>query len=142
MKTESLEVSYRATTYRVFLPGGEVELRIGEANVALARWLAGEGASTWAILTAHNPASKPLTVTENAELQSQLECALLEQDCMTFSGENAADDEVWPNEESCFVPDINIKNSMALARRFGQNAYVFGEGDGLPRLVWVEENIQ
>ena len=139
MKTEPLEAAYRATTYRVFLPAGAVDLHIGEANAALARWLVEESASSWAILTAHNPASEPLTAAENAELQSELECAVLELGFMTFAGENVADEGSWPNEESCFIPDIDMKNSMALARRFGQNALVFGEGDGFPRLIWVKE---
>ncbi len=130
-----LEAAYRATTYRVFLPGGAVDVRIGEANAELAAWLAGEGASTWAILTANNPGSRLLEASENAERQSQLECILLEQGFLTFSGENLADDGVWPNEESCLVVGINVKNSIALAQQFGQNGLVFGEGDGLGRLI-------
>jgi hypothetical protein len=33
--------AYRATTYRVFLPGGICELRLGQACDALAEWLEG-----------------------------------------------------------------------------------------------------
>lgn len=137
--SERLEVAYRATTYRVFLPSGAVDLRLGEVNTALVAWLAEEGASSWAILTACNPASQQLTPDENAERQSQLECALLEQGLLTFAGENVADDGVWPNEESCFVPDTDLKNSVALARRFGQNAFILGGKDGVPHLVWSNE---
>ena len=134
-----LEAAYRSCTYRVFLPGGEVDLRIGEANASLARWLAEEGASSWVILTAHNPGSQQLDPAENAERQSQLECALLELNYTAFAGENVADENGWPKEESCFVPDVDQKNSLALAHRFGQNAVVFGEGDSFPHLIWVEE---
>lgn len=138
-KTEPLEADYRASTYRVFLPGGAVYLRIDEANAGLAGWLAAEDISTWAILTAYNPASGRLEAAKNAEYQSQLECILLEQGFLPFVGENVADDGVWPNEESCFIPEIDLKNSMAIAQRFGQNAIVFGEADGLARLVWLEK---
>ncbi len=137
--SECLEAAYRATTYRVFLPGGAVDLRLGEASPALVAWLAEEDVSTWAILTAYNPASQRLAPGENAERQSQLECALLEQGFLTFAGENVADDGVWPNEESCFVPGMDLKNSVALARRFGQNAFILGGKDGVPHLVWSDE---
>jgi len=137
--SEHLEAAYRATTYRVFLPAGAIDLRLGEASPVLAAWLAEEGVSTWAILTACNPASQPLAPAENAERQSQLECTLLEQGLLTFAGENVADDGVWPNEESCFVPGVELKNSVALARRFGQNALILGGEDGVPHLVWLNE---
>lgn len=137
--TKGLEAAYRATTYRVFLPGGAVDIRIGEANARLVSWLAEEGASSWVVLTAYNPISKPLEPAENAERQSELECALLEQGFLPFAGENVADDGVWPNEESCFVPGIDMKNSIALAERFGQNALVFGKGDGVAHLVWLND---
>ena len=138
MKTEERVVAYQATSYRVFLPGGAIDLRVGVADAALARWLATEGVSSWAILTAHNPASACLSAVENVERQSLLECALLEEGFLPYAGENIADDGVWPTEESCFVTDISVKNSMAMARRFGQNAFIAGEGEGMPRLVWLE----
>lgn len=138
---DCLEAAYQACLYRVFLPAGAVDLRIDETNAELSRWLAGEGASTWAILTACNPASNRLEPAENAERQSRLECALLEQGFLTYAGENVSADGLWPNEESCLVVGIDLKNSVALARRFGQNAIVFGVADGIPRLVWLGEEI-
>lgn len=140
MMTKDLETAYRATTYRIFLPGGAVDLRIDESNARLAAWLAEEGASSWVILTAYNPASQLLAPGENAERQSQLECTLLEQGFLTFAGENVADDGSWPNEESCFVLDMDMKNSIALAQRFGQNAIVWGQRDGCARLACLNES--
>lgn len=136
---KALEAAYLACTYRVFLPGGVVDVRIDAAQPELVRWLAQEGSSTWAILTACNPASERLAPDENAQRQSELECALLEQGFMPYAAENVADDAGWPTEESCFIADIDVKNSVALARRFGQNAIVVGAGDGVARLVWLKE---
>ena len=133
-----LERAYRATTYRVFLPGGALELKVDTANPALASWLAEEGAREWAVLTAFNPASRPLPAGENAERQARLECELLEKGFEPYSGENIADDAGWPSEESCFVPGISQGEAIALAQQFGQNAILFGEADGVPRLVWTE----
>lgn len=136
---DELDLAYRATTYRVFLPGGVADIRIGEANARLRAWLAEEGAESWAILTACNPGSQRQESAFNAERQSELECALLEQGYLTFAGENRTDEGGWPDEESCLVVDISKKNSMALAGRFGQNALVFGGKDGVAHLLWLNE---
>lgn len=138
MKTE-FEAAYRATTYRVFLPGGALDLRIDAAHPALAAWLAANGAARWAILTAFNPRSERRPAAENLERQAALEVALLEAGWEPFAGENVADSDAWSPEETCFVPAIDLAEAMALASRFGQNAIVFGEADGLPRLVWIEQ---
>lgn len=137
MRTEALEAAYRATTYRLFLPGGAVNLRIGEANANLRDWLAQEGVQSWAILTAHNPASVPLPAPDNAERQSRLEVCLLERGFEPFAAENEADGGDWPVEESCFVMDIDANEAMVLARQFGQNALVLGGRDAVPHLAWT-----
>lgn len=133
-----LEAAYRATTYRVFLPGGAMDLRIGTASPALAAWLADNEVEDWAILTAFNPGSQPLAAAANLERQSALEVALLEEDFEPFAGENVADDAGWPAEETCFVPGMEADEAMAVAAGFGQNAIVCGGADGLPRLLWIE----
>lgn len=138
-KTE-LDKAYRATTYRVFLPAGALDLRIDTPHGDWAAWLAANDVDEWAILTAANPASRPLPARENGERQARLECALLEAGYEPFVVENLADDGNWPVEESCFVPGISPEETMALAREFGQNAVLLGGADGVPRLVWTEEN--
>ncbi|HZX32291.1 MAG TPA: DUF3293 domain-containing protein [Rhodocyclaceae bacterium] len=135
--TTDLDRAYRATTYQVFLPGGAVELRVDGANPALAAWLREEGVEEWAVVTAANPASQPLSARENAERQAKLEVSLLEEGFEPYAGENVADDPAWPVEESCFIPDISREEAVALAQQFGQNAILWGEADGLPRLVWI-----
>lgn len=135
--TTDLDQAYRATTYRVFLPGGALELRVDAANPALEAWLREEGIEEWAVVTAANPASQPLSARENAERQAQLEVSLLEEGFEPYAGENVADDPAWPVEESCFIPDISREEAVALAQQFGQNAILWGEAGGLPRLVWM-----
>lgn len=140
MKNEALAAAYRATTYRVFLPAGVIDLRLGVQGADLARWLKEEGADVWAIITAHNPAAGPLSAEENAERQAQLECLLLERGFEPYAGENVADSEdAWPVEETCLVAGISAPDAIALARQFGQNAVICGVDDGLPNLHWVNE---
>lgn len=137
VKTSELEAAYLATTYRVFLPAGQVDLRIGEANETLRAWLEKAGYNWFSIVTAYNPGSRPADAGVNAERQSQLECELLEGHYEPFVGENIADDGRWPDEESCFVPELAPVDARALGEAYGQNAVVCGSVDGVPHLLWV-----
>jgi hypothetical protein len=137
-KTTELEALYKATTYRVFLPGGMCELRIGEACAVLADWMETAGVSEFAVVTACNPGSQQLSAERNAELQAQLECDLIEGNYEPYACENVADDENWPSEESCFIGDIAHEDACALGENYGQNAIVYGGADGVPHLVWIE----
>ena len=138
-KTSELEVAYRATTYRVFLPGGICDLRLGEPCEVLRSWLATADCREFSIITAHNPGSQPTEEALNAERQAQLECDLIEGNYEPYAGQNVPDADGWPVEESCFVPDLAPEDACALALDYGQNAVVCGGPDGVPHLVWVEE---
>ena len=135
----NLAAAYRATTYRVFLPGGALDLRIDQPDDRLRSWLAANGSSCFAILTAANPGSRRLDVAANAERQAALECELLEGNYEPYAAEHVADDGAWPVEESCFIADLEREDACALAAEFGQNAVVCGGEDGVPRLIWIEE---
>lgn len=137
-KTTELEAAYRATTYRVFLPGGFADLRIGQTNETLNCWLETAGCSNFAIISAYNPGSQRTDVAKNAERQSQLECDLLEGNYEPYAGENLPDDDSGLLEESCFVADIALEDACALAEDFGQIAIVYGSADGIPGLIWIE----
>ena len=136
-KTTELESAYRATTYRVFLPGGGCDLRLGVVSETLRCWLETAGTARFAILTAHNPGSEDVESEENVLRQARLECALLELGYEPYAGENVADDDSWPAEESCFVPGISVTEALALGERYGQNAIICGGADGKTELVWV-----
>ncbi len=134
-----LEAAYRATTYRVFLPGGALDLRLDLADERLRQWLAASGSQCFALVTAANPGGRQLDAADNAERQAALECELLEGNYEPYAAEHLADDGAWPVEESCFVADLEREDACALAAEFGQNAVVCGGQDGVPRLVWIEE---
>jgi len=138
MKTNELDAAYRATTYRVFLPGGQADLRIDQPDAVLAKWLGKNDCTSFAIITAYNPGGQVVEPASNAERQSQLECELLEGNYEPYAGENLPDAD-GPVEESCFVPDIAPEDACALAGDFGQNAIVCGGADGVPHLVWINE---
>ena len=137
-KKSEFDAVYRATTYRVFLPGGFADLRIGQANQTLSCWLETAGCGNFAIVSAYNPGSQPHDLAKNAERQSQLECDLLEGNYEPYAGENVPDDDSGMTEESCFVADIALEDACALAEDFGQKAIIFGAADGIPCLIWIE----
>jgi hypothetical protein len=139
-KTSELEAAYRATTYRAFLPGGICDLRVGEPCEALRCWLETAGCRQFALITAHNPGSVVVDEASNAERQAQLECDLLEGNYEPYAGQNLPDAADAPVEESCFVPDLAPEDACALAEDYGQNAVICGGADGVPHLVWVEDN--
>ena len=139
-KTSELEAAYCATTYRVFLPGGMCDLRVGVANEALSCWLETAGCTQFAVITAHNPGSVVVDDATNAERQAQLECDLLEGNYEPYAGQNLPDAADAPVEESCFVPDLAPEDACALAEDYGQNAVIVGGADGVPQLLWVEDS--
>lgn len=141
-KTSELEAAYKATTYRVFLPGGCCNLRIGEPSEILRCWIETAGCTEFALITAHNPGGERADEATNADRQSQLECELLEGNYEPYAAQHEADDDGWSTEESCFVPDISREDACALAADFGQNAVVCGSADGVPHLVWIEDSEQ
>ena len=137
-KMSELEAAYRATTYRVFLPGGLCELRIGQPCETLRCWLETASCTEFALITAHNPGGQQVDAATNAERQSQLECELLEANYEPYAAQHEADAEGWSDEESCFVPGISPEDACALAADYGQNAVVCGGADAVPHLVWIE----
>ncbi len=134
---EGLERAYRATVYRLFLPGSICELKLDQLCETFLCWLETAGAESFAILTAFNPGSVVAEPEANAEAQSRLECDLLEGGFEPYVGENEATEGEWPPEETCFVFGISKDEALELGRKYGQNAIVFGASDGIPRLVWV-----
>ena len=138
-KTTELEAAYQATTYRVFLPGGMCDLRLDQPSETLRDWLETAGANEFAVLSAHNPGAKQLDQATNMSRQSLMEIELLEKGFEPYAGENEADTEDWPAEETCFVTDIGLPVAREIGAKYGQNAIVYGLADGGPRLVWIEE---
>ncbi|MEA3200684.1 MAG: hypothetical protein QOE90_2112 [Thermoplasmata archaeon] len=128
-----LERAYRVTTYAA----GPLRLRIGEPNAALDELLARHGAATWAYLTAWNPGSVPRGETENRAAARRLLDRLAGYPCI--EGESVGDGGAW-REPSVLVLGIRRDEALAIARDFGQLAFVVGERGGAPRLVWSHAN--
>ena len=135
----ALDAAYRATRYVVGLPAGEVIVRIGETSAALDRWLAAEGATVWAWLTADNPGSRRLPEAENAIRRAALDDALARAGWRGCRARAVPDDPAWPEEHGVLVPGLPRDAACGLAASFGQLAIVCGRHGAAPELAWIPE---
>ena len=133
MNRTDLAAAYRATTYRVEVPGGAIDVRIGEPAPALDPY-----GRCWGIVTACNPGSVRQAEVESARRQAALEARVTASGWRFLRGCNVADAGDWPPEPTLLIPDIDAPAAMALAADFGQSAVVVGEAGGLARLVWID----
>lgn len=137
-----LAQAYRATTYRVHAPGGDIDLRLGAASATLELLLKEAGATCWAIVTAWNPQSHAQDDATNAAAQAELERRLALAGYRCLPGENLADDGGWPPEPTRFVFGMTAEAAQEWGSSFGQHAVVVGTGTGAPQLLWCVEGTE
>ena len=124
----ALDAEYRATTYRVFVPGADaIDLHVGEASAALDALLEGHAAQTWAFVTAWNPASRRLSAEENQSRQAKLLWEVRARGWRSLEGAGVPVRSDWQPEASLLVVGLSKDDAVALGRRFGQNAIVAGQ---------------
>jgi hypothetical protein len=139
MGSEDLEEAYKSTSYCVEAPGEIIRLRVGLHNPQFDQFLARSGAPQWAFVTAFNPRSTKLSEQENQQRHESL-AKLLKESGYTFVPCNGVDDDnEWPTERGYVILDINRAEAEKIAKRFKQNAILFGRRDGVPELVMLVE---
>jgi hypothetical protein len=110
----ALRAAYRSTTY----VAGEIRIRIGEDPHL--------DAPSWAFVTAENPRSEPHAPQRNAARMRALSEDLRAFRTLRGRGEPPPG-STWTAEESFLVLGIDRAAAIALGRKYGQNAIVFGE---------------
>ncbi|MCK6406266.1 MAG: DUF3293 domain-containing protein [Rhodocyclaceae bacterium] len=133
-----LEAAYRATTYRIHAPQGDIDLRIGGASPALDALLREEGIYCWAIITAWNPGSKLLDAAANAAAQARLQEWLSGKGYRWLPGENLADVGGWVAEPTTLVFGMVAADARSCGWHFGQVAVVTGAVQMAPQIVWCD----
>jgi hypothetical protein len=131
-----LEAAYRATTYRIHAPQGDIDLRIGEASPALDALLRETGTDCWAIVTAWNPRSQAQDSATNAAAQTRLQGWLSGQGYRWLAGENLADAGDWPAEPTCWVAGMPADLARECGAQYGQAAIVYGVREGAASIGW------
>ena len=125
MHSELFE-AYKNTTYLVYSPIGEIDIRIGVMNPLLQQLLLNNSSESWAFITACNPYSVMQNEDVNTLLNTQLEHYLLEKRYLFFKGIGVGDDNSWEPEASFMVLNIRKEDAVKLGRHFKQNAIVVG----------------
>jgi hypothetical protein len=125
MHSELFE-AYKNTTYRVYSPIGEIDIRFGVMNPLLQELLLSNHVESWAFITACNPYSVMQNADVNTFLNIQLEAYLLEKQYLFFKGMGVGDDDSWEPEASFMVLDIRKEDAVKLGKQFKQNAIVTG----------------
>ncbi len=130
--------AYQTTDYRVRLArGGYASIRVDRPLPSGLLSLV--GSKHWGFITAWNPESQPLARQANRRAQRMLLRALRERPgTSVHAAMGVSADSKW-KEPSLFVVGPGIQQLDPLARRFRQNAYLHGQGEGLAALRWMTE---
>ena len=125
MHSELFE-AYKNTTYLVYSPIGEIDIRIGVMNPLLQQLLLNNSSESWVFITAYNPYSVMQDAGVNTILNTQLEDYLSGKRYVFFKGMGVGDDDSWEPEASFMVLNIRKEDAVKLGRQFKQNAIVIG----------------
>ena len=123
-------IAYRQAIYQINLPNGVRMIKPDGRHGFLDRLLERQDVSTWALITAHNPRSFRLSATVNRQRQRRLQEICDRQGFYRLQARGGDRAGRWDWEESCLLLGIGRIQSLVLARRFGQNAILFGRKHG------------
>jgi uncharacterized protein DUF3293 len=132
--SSELLTAYEDADYAVFTRP-ELVLRIGEPSPRLDALLEEAGAETAAYLSAANPRGERRPEAENKASHAVLKELIAASGYPYFPGEGRDPEGRWAPEPSFLVLGIYRDNAKLMGRLFGQNAIVFVEKGGGPRLV-------
>ena len=122
MALNSLRPVYETASYWLHHTQGTIAFHVGQPSIPLGNLMHGR---CGAFLTAYNPASVMKSPEVNEAAQAELLADLEGFRVMAGSGSG----ENWPAEPSFFVIDIPRPMADALARKYGQSAYLWIKHD-------------
>src|SRR4051812_32445098 len=132
-----IDEAFRATTYRVFVPGqAPMDLVVGRRSARLDALLARGGVTAWAFITASNPGSQPLAAHENSARHAELLMLLHARGLQWLAASGIPADAGWEAEESVLVLGVSRPDAVEIGRRFGQLAIVAGQRGAAAELVY------
>ncbi|WP_061123580.1 nitrile hydratase accessory protein [Caballeronia catudaia] len=123
--------AYRAAIYRV----DDIDMKIGVANAAVVSLLAQHDVASAVFVTAFNPFGEVLAPDENAQRQRSLVERVGALGLRALPGEGVDPTKVWTAEASLFVLGATPDTADMLMSAFEQNAVVYVDRAGVPRLL-------
>ena len=127
MDTTLLE-HYKNTDYWFVVNERKITLSVGDINSDFDSLCRDVNCKTGAFITAFNPHSAPLSISENRQRNRLLESDLEKlTNIRYFYGAGEDRDNQWPAEESFMVLGLSQQTVIDLARRYQQNAFLWIE---------------
>ncbi len=130
-----LWTAYEQTQFVVFDDRREVAIRAGCRNPKLDALLGRLDGTRWALLTAYNPDSIPVSKAENDQRQQQMIELIFAAGYSPLEGEGRDPQGLWPAEPSVLIPGIGRREAREIGRRFGQLTIVVGHRGFPARLI-------
>jgi hypothetical protein len=149
----ALRIAYEQAIYEVYYGQETIEINIGKncppldsliAQSDYPKGLASRRAprsltdrSTWALITAANPYSQPLSARENQRRDRRLSKHLkgLQLSLIPAMGKDPTG--IWTPEPSWLILGIARPKAIAIGQKFEQNAIVYGELNQAAELQWL-----
>ncbi|MFN6962361.1 MAG: DUF3293 domain-containing protein [Pyrinomonadaceae bacterium] len=131
-----LEHAFVNTNFVVDSPTLRFTIRIGRRSEALDAVLRETTAETWAFVTAYNPFARQLPPEVNIARQNEMIEELRSAGYDLYPGYGSSTTGEWPPEPSVLILAIERDTAIALGRRYGQLAIVFGRVGQAPELIW------
>lgn len=119
-----LIAAYRQTIYRVHGPAN-LDKWIGHRNAGTERLMRRYRVRTAAVLTAENPGSRQQAPLVNRIRMRRLDAALKAAGLKWLASSAIDLQGLWPAESGRFVLGATIADSLGLAKRFDQNAFLW-----------------
>jgi hypothetical protein len=126
--------AYMETHYSVRTPE-PITLRIGVANERVIAAVLQHRASSCAFVTAYNPCGAAIADADNLARHELLLLDLKKHGCAFYEGAGGHPDNGWPEEKSCLCFGLAFDDACDLGAKWGQDAIVWCDVDGVPQLV-------
>ena len=136
-----LRALWRRIPYGVVLPGGRaVDVRVDQRAHGVDAALASiaPGCRAWALVTAFNPDARAASSDENTRAHAELGAELAARGLPWLpSTGGRGDDDAWAPEPGYVVGGLDLVEAHALARRFGQAAFLYARAGAPVALICV-----
>jgi hypothetical protein len=132
MRKDELKKIYLDTTYSVFIDENKYDIKIGKELPPVIQKLVHQENSA-VILTAWNPRSQPLPLSENKSRNKELYSKFKDHTLYNTLGQGFGSS--WSAEESFFILGLSREEAEILAIEYEQYAYVWLEYNKVAALV-------
>jgi hypothetical protein len=133
----ALKIAYEQAIYEVYYGEETLEIYIGKCCPPLDYLIAQGDYPTWALITAANPYSQPLSELENQQRHHQLIEHLQQLQLPWLQALGKDRGGIWTLEQSLLILGIERSQAIAIGRKFEQNAIVYGELNQPAELQWL-----